>query len=325
MDEFERIAKLYAPLAAGFEGALGLKDDAAVISMAPGEDLVVTADALVAEVHFLPEDAPGLIARKALRCNLSDLAAKGATPFAYLQTTALPREWGDDWLGEYAAGLALDQREFGVHLIGGDSTETPGPATISITAFGRVAQLTAIRRAGAGVGDRVFVSGTLGDAALGLMAIYGRIAGLMAPDRAFLVDRYRLPQPRVSLGPRLVGIARSAVDVSDGAVADLGHVCEVSGVGAVLDFGRVPLSAAAAAALGRSADLLAPILTGGDDYEILFTAPPACAGAIAAIAQEIGIPITEIGYIIEGHGVQVRDGAGRIVELARTGYRHFRG
>jgi thiamine-monophosphate kinase len=323
MDEFERIARFFAPLARGYAGALDLKDDAALIQLAAGESLVVTADALIAGVHFLPEDPPDLIARKALRTNLSDLAAKGAVPFAYIQTTALPAEIGEDWLAHYAEGLAADQRVFGLHLIGGDSAAMPGPMTISITAFGRVGPAGMIRRAGARPGDRVYVTGSLGDATLGLMALYGRLARLDAPQRAFLIDRYRLPQPRVALGPRLVGQVTAGLDVSDGAVADLGHICAVSGVGAVIEAGRIPVSAAAAAALAGDPGLLVPILTGGDDYELLLTAAPAAAAALAGMAKETGVPIDEIGYIVEGAGVTVRDARGQALTLARGGYRHF--
>jgi thiamine-monophosphate kinase len=323
MDEFQRIQRFFAPLSQGYAGALDLRDDAALIDLAAGERLVVTADAVVEGVHFLPEDSPDLVARKALRVNLSDLAAKGAVPFAYVQTVALRAEAGEDWLARYAGGLAEDQQRYGVRLIGGDSVLAPGPIGISITAFGRVGRAGMIRRAGARPGDRVYVTGSLGDSALGLMAIYGRIAGLDAVARAFLVDRYRLPQPRVSLGPRLIGLATAGLDISDGLVADLGHLCAASNVGAVVEVGRIPLSAAASAAFARDTRLLATVLTGGDDYELLFTAAPDAASSLADLAAEFDVPIGEIGYIVDGTGVTIRDPQGRPMTFERAGYRHF--
>ena len=323
MDEFQRIQRFFAPLSQGYAGALALRDDAALIDLAAGERLVVTADALVEGVHFLPEDSPDLIARKALRVNLSDLAAKGAVPIAYVQTVALRAETSEDWLARYARGLAEDQARYGVHLIGGDSVLTPGPINISFTAFGRVGTADMIRRAGARPGDRVYVTGSLGDSALGLMALYGRIKGLEASARSFLVDRYRLPQPRVGLGPRLVGHATAGLDVSDGLVADLGHLCTASGVGAVVDVGRVPLSPAASAAFSRDTRLLAAMLTSGDDYELLFTAAADASQILTGLAAEFDVPISEIGYIVDGTGVTVRDPQGRPMTFERAGYRHF--
>ncbi|MBM3572238.1 MAG: thiamine-phosphate kinase [Alphaproteobacteria bacterium] len=323
MDEFERIAKNFAPLSREYAGAFGLTDDAALVSVDAGQRLVITADALVAGIHFLAEDPPDLIARKALRCNLSDLAAKGAVPFAYLQTLSLPPELGDGWLARYADGLAADQREFDVHLIGGDSTATRGEATISITALGRIAGAAMIERRGAAPGHRIFVTGTLGDAALGLMALHGRIRGLTPEHRAFLVDRYRLPRPRVGLGSRLLGQVSAGLDVSDGVVADLGHICQVSGVGAVIEADQVPLSAAAAAALAGDGGLRAAVLTGGDDYELLVTAAPERRETLSGLAEEFGVAIREIGYITEGAGVSVRDRQGQAIPIGRGGYRHF--
>lgn len=323
MDEFQRIQRFFAPLSRGYAGAFALQDDAALVDVAAGERLVVTADAVVEGVHFLPEDRPDLIARKALRVNLSDLAAKGAVPVAYVQTIAVRAETDEDWLARYASGLAEDQARYDVHLIGGDSVITSGPISISITAFGRVGASGMIRRAGAKPGDRVYVTGSLGDGALGLMALYGRIAGLDAGARSFLVDRYRLPQPRAGLGPRLVGLASAGLDISDGLVADLGHLCAASGVSAVVEVGRVPLSPAGSAAFARDTRLLATMLTGGDDYELLFTAAPGVAQALAGLAAEFDVAISEIGYIEDGMGVTIRDPQGRPMTFERAGYRHF--
>lgn len=323
MDEFQRIRHFFSPLSQGYDSALALTDDAALIDLAAGERLVVTADALVEGIHFLPEDSADQVARKALRVNLSDLAAKGASPFAYIQTLALRREIGEDWLTKYAGGLAEDQARYGVHLIGGDSVLTLGPLSISITAFGRVGAAGMIRRAGAKPGDRIYVTGSLGDSALGLMALYGQVAGLEAGARRFLVDRYRLPQPRVGLGRRLIGLATAGLDISDGLVADLGHLCAASAIGAVVDVGKVPLSAAASAVFARDTRLLATVLTGGDDYELLFTAAAGSAQALAGLAAEFDVPISEIGYITDGTGVTVRDPQGRPMAFERAGFRHF--
>ncbi|MCX7355631.1 MAG: thiamine-phosphate kinase [Alphaproteobacteria bacterium] len=323
LDEFEIIARYFKPLAAKCEGALGLSDDAAALRVGAGRDLIVTADALVEGVHFLPSDPPGLIARKMLRVNLSDLAAKGATPTVYLMTLALGPAVDESWIASFASGLAQDQDEFGVALAGGDTTATPGPTTLSVTAMGEVAQGQALRRNGARAGDGVWVSGNIGDGALGLAAARGESLGVDADAAASLADRYRLPRPRVTLGPRLVGVAHAAMDVSDGLVGDLRHICDASGLGAEIEAARVPLSAAARTVLARAPERLREILTGGDDYEILFTAPASRDGALAVLSTETGIALTRIGTIAAGSGVTVCDAAGGSMDMGQGGYRHF--
>ncbi len=320
LGEFERIATLLAPLAEAAPGALGLSDDAALVDVPLGRSLVVTADALVAGVHFIGDEPPDLIAAKLLRVNVSDLAAMGALPMGYLMTMALPPDIDDPWLAGFVDGLARNQAEFGMALLGGDSVATTGPACFSLTAFGSVATGRALTRSGACPGDLVFVSGTLGDGALGLRAARGALANLSQADQAFLADRYRLPRPRVALGQGLVGLARAAMDVSDGLVADLGHICAASGVGAVIEAGRVPLSAAARAAVPTTG--LEPMLGGGDDYELLFTVAPSDRPAVADLARAIDLPLTEIGRIEAGTGTRVLDAEGSALALAQTGYRH---
>jgi thiamine-monophosphate kinase len=320
LGEFGRIARFFAPLAAGAPGALGLTDDAALVDCPAGERLVVTVDAMVEGVHFLSRDPPDLIARKLVRVNLSDLAAMAARPVGYFLTTALPKSHGDGWLEGFAAGLAQDQAEFGITLLGGDSVSTPGPVSLTLTALGRVAVGGEVRRGGARPGDLVFVSGTIGDGALGLEAAQGKLDGLLDPaEVAFLADRYRLPRPRVGLGPRLSGLATAMMDVSDGLVGDLGHICAVSRVAGVIEAGRVPLSAAAA----RLPDRLATVLTGGDDYELLFTAPPDRQADVRAAAKAAAVPVTAIGRIEAGQGVRVLDRAGSEIPLDGLGWRHF--
>jgi thiamine-monophosphate kinase len=326
--EFELIARYFAPLAAGFPGAFGLLDDAAVIAPLPGHELVAKTDAIVGGVHFLPDDPPDLIARKALRVNLSDLAAKGAVPRAYMLDIMLPRTVTEDWIAAFARGLAQDQDAYRVHLIGGDTDSTPGPVTIAIMAFGDVATGRMLRRGGAREGDTVFVTGTIGDAALGLKVLRGKLARLNTRAANFLVDRYRLPQPRVTLGPRLIGLASAALDVSDGLLADLRHICEVSELAAVVEAPRVPLSTAVRAALATNSERITTVLTGGDDYEILFTAPPAVLNELTELSKTLGVPITAIGRmesppIGKKAQITVLDESGEPLAFDRSGWTHF--
>ncbi|HEX2892028.1 thiamine-phosphate kinase [Vineibacter terrae] len=322
LGEFELIATLLRPLAAGFPGAFALGDDTARLAPPPGEELVVKTDALVCGVHFLPAHDPGLVARKALRVNLSDLAAAGARPLAYQLALVLPDAIDDVWLTAFCAGLADDQKTYGIALCGGDTTSTPGALTIVITAFGTAPAGATPGRGGARPGDGVFVSGTIGDGALGLLANTGRLPQASAADRAFLDDRYLLPQPRLDLGQRLRGVASACMDVSDGLVGDLGHICDRSGVRAVIDADAVPLSAAARAVLARRPDLLETVLSGGDDYELLFTAPAARAAAITEAAGLAGVPVVAIGRIEAGSGGVTVEQGGRRLALSRASYRH---
>jgi thiamine-monophosphate kinase len=313
--EFELIARYFRPLAAGQTGALGLADDAALVEIPAGHRLVVTADALVASIHFLPDDPPERIARKTLRVNLSDLAAMGAKPLAYLMTCCFPRGLEEGWLAGFTGGLAEDQREFAIALLGGDTTATPGPLTLSVTALGTVETGRELRRSTARAGDLVAVSGTIGDAALGYAI---RCARIPAGEGAeMLLSRHYLPQPRVALGRRLVGLATSCLDVSDGLVGDLAHIAETSGLAAVIEAAKVPLSPGARAILARDPQWLKTVLTGGEDFELLFTLPPARESELQ------GLPVTVIGRMEPGSGVRVLDDAGRALDLGAGGYRHF--
>ncbi|MCG7361348.1 thiamine-phosphate kinase [Roseomonas sp. ACRSG] len=317
--EFALIARHFRPLAG--PGALELSDDAAVMAPPPGRELVLAADAMVAGVHFLPDDPPETIGRKLLRTNLSDLASMGAAPLAYLLTASLPRDMASGWLGGFSAGLAQDQAEFGIFLLGGDTTSTPGPMSLSLTILGHVAPGQALRRVGAMPGQDIWVSGTIGDGTLGLAVLLGELPGVAS---GHLAGRYRLPRPRVALGQALVGLATAAMDVSDGLVQDLGHLCRASGCGAEIEAAGLPLSDEAAALLATRPELLPRILTGGDDYELLFAAPPEAAGEITARATASGVAATRIGRFLPGEAlVTVRDARGGEIPLGRGGWSHF--
>jgi thiamine-monophosphate kinase len=310
--EFGLIARHFRPLAG--PGALDLLDDAALLQPPAGRELVVAADAMVEGVHFLPDDPPDTVGAKLLRVNLSDLAAMGADPLAYLMTVSAPKAMQDEWFAAFAAGLAADQARFGVTLLGGDTTSTPGPLTFSLTILGHVAPGAAVRRSGAQPGDEIWVTGTIGDGALGLAALRG---ALPDPDGA-LARRYRLPEPR--LGVARPDLVHACLDVSDGLVQDLGHLCRAARIGAEIEAAAVPLSPAARAA---GPAWLETCLTGGDDYELLMAVPPRHAPALAAHAARLGVPLSRIGRFVQDAGVRVRDGAGRTLRLARTGWSHF--
>jgi len=324
LDEFELIARYFAPLAAGAEGTFGLDNDAAVLSLGPDESLVTTVDTMIRGRHFL-DCPPGLVARKLLRVNLSDLAAMGAAPLGYLLAAAWPHDIEEAWIAEFSAGLAADQAAFGVTLLGGDTTATPGPMTLSLTAFGKVRGGRVLDRGSLRAGDDLYISGTIGDASLGLRVLRGELDGLAESDKAALVDRYRLPRPRVALGQALLteGLARSALDVSDGLAADLGHLLETSGLGAEVALDSVPASDVARRALALLGEGREGLLAGGDDYELLFAAAASAGPAIAALAERLDLPLTRIGRVREAPGLSLRDAEGREVTLARTGWTHF--
>jgi thiamine-monophosphate kinase len=289
-----------------------------------GRRLVLTTDALVAGVHFLPDDPSDLIARKLVRVNLSDLAAMGAEPMVLLLAACFPADADLPWIEGFAAGLAADCKSAHVGLIGGDTVATPGPATFAMTAVGSVETGRELRRSNAQIGDRIYVSGTIGDGAFGLLVARGLAASLSEEDRAFLLDRYRLPVPRIALGRALIGVASAAMDISDGLVGDLEHICVASGVGAVLEAARVPLSASARAAIAAGLGHgLGTALTGGDDYELLFTAPADADTRLALIGSSLGLNLTAIGTIIAGIGVRVLGPDGSVFALPARGYRHF--
>ena len=362
--EDDLIARFFAPLAG--PGGLGLKDDAALLSVEPGFDLVVTCDALVAGVHFFPEDPPDAIAAKALRVNLSDLAAKGAAPRGFVLALALPRHGetlsqreradpakpsrgeglltppadtqaphpgpsdlaspsgrglSDAWLSAFAKGLGADIATYACPLLGGDTVTTPGPLMISITAFGAVPMGRMVPRTGARPGDLLYVSGTIGDAALGLQL---RLGTLAAQDADHLLARYLRPQPRNVLAAVLLDCASGAMDVSDGLVGDLAKMMRVSGASAEVELSRVPLSPEASALIAAHAGARETALTGGDDYEILASVPPQNAADFETRAAQSGVAVTCIGHVVRGEAPpQFRDAEGGTIAFARGSYSHI--
>ncbi|NPU64688.1 thiamine-phosphate kinase [Bradyrhizobium sp. 83012] len=319
------IARYFKPLATD-PGAFGLVDDAAIIP-ASGDDLVVNTDAIVEGVHYLPDDPPGTIARKALRVNLSDLAAKGAVPAGFLLTLVL-RQKDEAWLAAFAAGLGEDAAAFGCPLLGGDTVSTPGPVMVSVTAWGRVPRGRMVHRFGARPGDRVMVTGTIGDAALGLRILTGKAetAALDADPAArdMLIGRYRVPQPRCGLAAAVRDYATAAMDVSDGLAGDLTKLCAASSVSADIALSRVPTSSAAARLLAAGSVELETLISGGDDYEILCTVPAAQCEAFRAAAETAQVALTDLGTIVEGaHPPRFLDGQGRPAALTRLSYSHF--
>ena len=319
------IAHYFKPIATE-PGAFGLQDDAAILR-ADGEDVVVTTDAVVEGVHFLPDDPPQTLAQKALRVNLSDLAAKGATPAGFVLTLAL-RAVDDAWLTAFARGLGEDVRHYACPLLGGDTVSTPGPFTVSITAFGRVPRGRMVRRSGARPGDRVMVTGTIGDAAIGLNILKGGAAAAAlsrnATARDWLIGRYRLPEPRNALAGAIRSHVGAAMDVSDGLAGDLAKLCAASGVSAVIDVPSIPKSAAAADLLARDVVGLEAMICGGDDYEVLCAVPEAACAALVEEAMKAGVALTSIGTMVaSSEPLRFLDAQGRDIALDRLSYSHF--
>lgn len=320
--EFETIERLLKPLAHP-EWARGLMDDVAVLPSRPGHDLILTKDAMVEGVHFLPDDPLDTVAKKLLRVNLSDLAAKGAEPFGYLLSCFWSERCGWPEREAFAAGLVEDQARFGVHLLGGDTVKTTGPASFSLTALGWAPAGAAVSRAGAQVGDLVFVTGAIGDGLLGLRAARGELS-LDEERIAALVDHYRTPTPRLDFASAIREFATASVDVSDGLAADLGHIARASGVGIALNLNVLPLSAAAQAWFDDRVDAqlsLEDLASGGDDYEIAFTAHPRHEDALRREAERRLVRLTRVGEVTSGTGLTaIHDG--RPVEMARRGWTH---
>ncbi|WP_299617365.1 thiamine-phosphate kinase [Pelagibius sp.] len=323
--EFALIERYLAPLTTTAAGAFGLKNDAAVLELPPGERLVVTADSLVAGGHFLPDDPPETIGRKVLRVSLSDLAAMGARPHSYLLAASWPGDLEEAWIAAFCRGLAADQERFGLTLVGGDTTATSGPMTFSLTAFGAVKGSKVLDRASLRPGDDLYVSGTLGDAYLGLKVLRDGIAGLTAQAAGHLADRYRCPEPRLALGQAILEqeLAASALDVSDGLAQDLGHLLAASAVGAEVELEAVPVSNAAEQALSLLGEPRQAVLSGGDDYELLFAATQNKRPLIDALSSRLTLPIARIGRVRAEAGLTVVDSERQAVPLESLGWTHF--
>jgi len=321
------IARYFRPLAT-HPGALGLADDAAILVPPPGCDLVLKADAIIGGVHFFPDDPAGAVGRKALRVNLSDLAAKGAKPVGFLLSLALPAGTPDAWLADFADGLRADAQFYGCPLLGGDTDRTPGPVMVSIAAFGTVPHGSMVRRSGAKPGDCVFVSGTIGDAALGVKlrrepALAARYQ-LEPRERDHLLARYLIPEPRVDLSEQIRLQASAAMDVSDGLAGDLAKLCAASGVSADVEIEQVPLSDAARRVVAVDEHARELAVTGGDDYEVVCTIAAENREAFRAAALASGVAVTEIGRIVAGRAApRFRDRHGHPLEFAHPSFSHF--
>jgi thiamine-monophosphate kinase len=326
-DEFDIIARIFAPLASE-TGALGLRDDAAVLMVADGQELLVTCDTLVEGVHFLKDDPAESVGHKALAVNLSDLTAKGARGYVYMLSLALPHDVPTQWLEDFASGLKEIQDRTGISLIGGDTTATPGPVTITITALGLVSHQHAVLRLGAKPGDRLYVSGTIGDAHLGLRLLLeperAETWGLAEEDVLFLVERYRRPGPNNELALLVRNFAQAAIDISDGLVGDIEKLCRVSHVGAKLEAARVPFSPVAQKVLAREPALLPVLIAAGDDYEVVAAISEKSAAGFESEAAAIGAAFAMVGRVLpEDDAVCVVDGNGHPMALKHKGFSHF--
>ncbi|MCP4395071.1 MAG: thiamine-phosphate kinase [Alphaproteobacteria bacterium] len=328
--EFEIISKLFAPLSASYPGALGLKDDAGILKISEGCYSINTVDTLVSGIHFLPETDAAYVASKLVRVNMSDLAAMGAKPKGVLISISLPVNFDERWVTRFAQGLAKEMAEFSIVLIGGDTVTTTGPLTLSLTAIGEVAVTKELRRSDARVGDTIYVSGTIGDSALGLKVEKRKIVGLDSEYAEYLSWRYNTPLPRVTLGQRLGDVANACVDISDGLCADIGHICTASRVGAIIDANAIPISPAASVVISQYPDLFSDVLSGGDDYELAFTVPQHKTSIVEYACKDMGLPVTAIGKIVHKedladyeYGVKVVDVNGEDITPQNLGYKHF--
>lgn len=314
MGEFDFIARHFRPLAG--RGAMELRNDGATMSVPVDEELVLSSDTMVEGLHFLPDDPAKTIAQKLLRCNLSDLAAMGSRPCHYMLNVSVPagRHYDETWFTEFAKGLATDQKQFGMTLLGGDTTGSPFPLMLNVTILGTVRRGKALRRNGSQPGDGVWVTGSLGRAALGLQV---RLGKLKHADTS-LVEAYRVPTPRVGLS--LYGIVSAAMDISDGLVQDCGHIAEESGTAITLFEELLPFSDAVRAHLTEYRET---ILLGGDDYELLMTCPADQEKVLQKHCKTHGIPVTKVGKVTEGQGVTMLDKDHRPLCFSRTGWQHF--
>lgn len=323
MDEFDLIRTWFAPLATS-AGADGLRDDVAEIDT-PGRT-ILTADAIVEGVHFLPDDPIETVAAKLVRVNISDIVAKGGQPGAAMLSLVWPRSRPAAQLQDFAKGLRKSLDRWGAHLAGGDTTATDGPLVLSLTLAGTCGERGPVRRSGASAGDEVWVTGTIGDGWLGLQAATGALGALSQEARSLLVSKYRVPEPpKLAFADVVARFATASIDVSDGLAADAGHMAEASGAAIRIEAGAVPLSAAATSYVDNGRAALASLLTGGDDYQTLFCGRPEAADAIRKACGDAGVAVTRIGQVVAGAGMSVLGPEGTELPLPTRGWRHFRG
>ena len=322
LSEFEIIQEYFAPLAKN-EFSFGLADDVAKYPVDAGDELVFTKDVCVEGVHFFPEDSPEAISRKALRVNLSDLAAKGAQPIGYMIGLGLPEDWKRDWLNRFSYGLQQDQELFGISLFGGDTVRSPNNLFISITAIGKIQRGTICERSTAKVGDLVYVTGTIGDSYLGLAVRKNQIVAKNESDFTYFTNRYLLPEPRMNAISLIQKFANASLDVSDGLVADLKHLCVASGVGAEVNIDLVPISSNAQNLISSGLVNLEKLITGGDDYELLFTVTESEAKRLKTVVENDKLRITNIGRITDSNDICILNSEGAKLEISNQGFQHF--
>lgn len=323
MDEFEFIASYLAPLAG--PGGLGLKDDAALFKPEVGKDLVITKDTMVEGVHFPHGHYGKRTAEKLLRVNLSDLAAKGAMPIGYLLSIVWPHGVDQNVFKDFASGLAAIQKTYRFKLLGGDTTSTRGPMVVTATLIGEVPEGKMVKRGGAQLGDDVWVSGTIGDAHLGVRQVLGKLID-PKPKSANVKkfeDAYFRPEPRLFFGQALRDYANACVDISDGLIADSGHISKASKKKLEINLLDVPMSKAVQEWAGQDLDRLKTLVTAGDDYELVFTATSENAENILAEADKVNLQLTKIGTVSKGSSIHVRDKNGKTIEFEHTGHKHF--
>jgi thiamine-monophosphate kinase len=323
LGEFEIIKTYFSPLSRSEKGAFNLTDDAAVIEIPDGKSMVVTTDTLVEGVHFLSEDLPENIAKKLLRVSLSDLAAMGSVPAYYNLSIATKLGTTSEWFKAFSEGLLADQIQFGVTLIGGDTVATSGPLTLSLTAMGFVKKGKAISRSGAKLGDDIWVSGLIGDAALGLRAAKGKLISISEENKNYLISKYTQPNPQTLLGPKLSGHVNSAIDVSDGLIGDLDHICETSKLGANIQITDIPISRAASIIVTEKPHYLDLILSGGDDFELLFTADKSFRTVAKSLTKMLDVSLTKIGVMVSRRSIEIFDENGNKYFIQNNGYTHF--
>ena len=322
-NEFELVSRYLEPLVLDQEAAACLKDDCAVFGVTAGHEVVISVDTLIADLHFFKNDPPKQIAQKILRVNLSDIASSGAEPKFYFLAMSLPSTIGIDWIEQFCLGLGVDQANFGISLLGGDTTSTPGPLSLTATVIGEVPQGKAIRRGGASEDEDVYLTGVIGDAALALSLIKTNGLDSVSENFPVLLDRYRLPQPRTVLAPYLRQIASACIDISDGLAADLEHICTTSGIAADIKISWLPISETARVLLREDVRNWQTIISGGDDFELLFTAQPQFSNAIKMLSKEKNIQINRIGKTKKGSGVNFFDPKGKHFPVKKSGWQHF--